>query len=120
MVRAPPYGLLLVSCTPVSVLFAVVTGTVSMSSTAVPDPPSTVVVQTWLEYGVVVDGVMSLTPLTTPKAPIYHSRRLPPTVRVAVCVVPSLNVRTTVPTGVPANQLVVFALFSSRWTAVGF
>src|SRR2546429_236996 len=80
-------------------------GTVSMSRTAVPVPPSTVVVQTWLEYGVVVEGVTSLTLFTTPKPPMYHSRRLPPTVNVAVWVVPSLKVSTTVPTGVPAYQL---------------
>ncbi|TMF11720.1 MAG: hypothetical protein E6I37_08945 [Chloroflexi bacterium] len=112
----------MVSWTPVSVLFAVVTGTVSMSSTAVPVPPSTVVVQTAgdVTYGVVGEGVVSVTELTTPKAPIYHSRRLPPTVRVAVCVVPSLKVKTTVPTGVPANQLLVLALLSSRCTALAF
>ena len=77
-----------------------------MSRTAVPVPPSTVVVQASVEYtGVVVDGVTSVTVFTTPKPPTYQSRRFEPTVSVAVCVVPSLKVSTTVPTGVPSYQL---------------
>src|SRR2546428_3923902 len=79
---------------------------VSMSMTA-DEPSSAVPLQTCAAAG-------SAIRFTVKPAPVRHSRRLPPTIRSVLWVVPSLKVSVTLPTTVWSYHRYVLAELSSR------